>query len=142
MRAFTRWMSALPYTDPTTYRQASLLQAMLFGVTILSFLGSFITLLAPVPQMVAWIVIGIIWTSVLIEAAGIALVRRGRFDLALAFGCIGLLLVTGALLLTTGVRSSSALLFAFALPIVLAGLMGSRRLVIVTVASLAVLLSQ
>ncbi|MDW8215645.1 MAG: hypothetical protein RMJ55_18995 [Roseiflexaceae bacterium] len=79
MHTFTRWLNALPYTDPTVYRQASLLQAMLLGVATLSFLGSFVTLLAPVPPIVAWIVVGIIWTSVPIEAAGIALVRRGRF---------------------------------------------------------------
>jgi len=131
--AFARWLNALPYTDPTAWRQASLLQVMLIGIATLAFLGSFVTLLAPVPLTVALIVMGIIWVSVPIEVAGIVLVRRGRFALALALGCIGLILVTGALLLTTGVRSSGASLFAFALPIVLAGLMGTRRLVILTI---------
>lgn len=133
MHTFTRWLAALPYTDPTVYRQASLLQAMLLGVAVLAFVGAFVTLLAPVPQTVAWIVVGIIWTSVPIQAAGIALVRRGRLATGLVLGCIGLLLVPSAVLLTTGVRSSGALLLSFALPIALAGLMGTRRLVIVMI---------
>jgi anti-anti-sigma regulatory factor len=79
------------------------------------------------------IVMGIIWTGIPVQLAGIALVRRGRFPAALMLGCIGLLLVISAALLTTGVRSSGAMLFTFALPIVLAGLMGQERLVTVTI---------
>jgi rsbT co-antagonist protein RsbR len=106
---------------------------MLSGVAVLALLGSFVTLLAPVPLTVALIVVGIIWAVVPIQAVGIVLVRRGRFAAGLAFGCIGLLLITSVLLLTTGVRSGGAALLTFALPITLAGLMGTRRMLIVTI---------
>lgn len=128
--AWKRWFNNLPYTDPTAYRQASLLQAMLLGVIVLAVLGSFGTLLSPLPPMVTLIVMGIIWASVPIQAAGIALVRRGRLAAGLTAGCIGLLFVISVLLITTGVRSSGGMLLTFALPITLAGLMGTRRLLI------------
>ncbi|MFQ3631788.1 STAS domain-containing protein [Roseiflexus sp.] len=133
LNAVTRWLRTLPYADPTTYRQASLLQTMLIVVAVLSLPSSFVTLLAPVPLTVALIVMGIIWTSLPLNIAGIALVRRGRFESGLAIGCFGLILVTGTLLLTTGVRTSGSSLLTFALPIVLAGLMGTGRLVIWTI---------
>lgn len=133
LHAYRRWLNDLPYTDPTAYRQASLLQAMLLGVAVLASIGSFGTLLAPLPPMVTLIVMGIIWASVPIQAAGIALVRRGRLAAGLTAGCIGLLFVIGVLLIMTGVRSSGAMLLTFALPITLAGLMGTRRLLIATI---------
>jgi rsbT co-antagonist protein RsbR len=133
LNPFMRWMHTLPYTDVTVYRQATLLQTMLLAVAALSFAGSFVTLLAPLPMTERLIVMGIIWTGIPVQLTGIALLRRGRFSAALMLGCIGLLLVISAALLTTGVRSSGAMLFTFALPIVLAGLMGHERLVTVTI---------
>ncbi|WP_448542613.1 STAS domain-containing protein [Roseiflexus sp.] len=131
--SFMRWMRTLPYTDVTAYRQATLLQTMLLAVTVLSFIGSFAALLAPLPVTEQLIVMGIIWTGIPVQLAGIAFVRRGRFSTALVLGCIGLLLVNSATLLTTGVRSGGAILVTFALPIVLAGLMGQERLVTITI---------
>lgn len=130
VKSMTHWLRTLPYPDTISYRQAWLLQAMLLSVTILAFLGSFVTLLAPVPLTVALIVMGIIWAILPINVAGITLLRRGRLAVGLVLGCIGLVLVTGILLLATGVRSSGSLIFTFALPLMLAGLMGTRRLVI------------
>ncbi|MGQ9548255.1 MAG: STAS domain-containing protein [Roseiflexus sp.] len=127
--SLTHWMRMLPYTDVTEYRKATLLQTMLLAVAVISFAGSFVTLLAPLPLTEQLIVTSIIWTGIPVQLASIALLRRGRFSTALALGCIGLLLVIGAALLTTGVRSSGAMLFTFALPIALAGLMGNERLV-------------
>ena len=101
---FMRWMRTLPYTDVTAYRQATLLQTMLLAVAALSFAGSFVTLLAPLPMTERLIVMGIIWTGIPVQLAGIALLRRGRFSAALMLGCIGLLLVISAALLTTGVQ--------------------------------------
>ena len=129
---FMRWMHTLPYTDVTVYRQATLLQTMMLAVAALSFIGSFATLLAPLPVTEQLIVMGITWTGIPVQLAGIALVRRGHFSTALVISCIGLLLVNSTTLLTTGIRSSGAMLFTFALPIVLAGLMGHERLVTVT----------
>jgi len=77
---FMRWMHTLPYTDVTVYRQATLLQTMLLAVAALSFAGSFVTLLAPLPMTERLIVMGIIWTGIPVQIAGIALVRRGRFS--------------------------------------------------------------
>ena len=80
---FMRWMHTLPYTDVTVYRQATLLQTMLLAVAALSFAGSFVTLLAPLPMTERLIVMGIIWTGIPVQLAGIALLRRGRFSAAL-----------------------------------------------------------
>lgn len=133
INAFKRWLSLLPYTDLTAYRQASLLQAMLLGVAMLSCLGMFVPFLAPAPLPVILFVVGSISVSVPVQVAGIVFVRRSRLATALVLGCLGLLLATGAVLLATGVHSSGALMLAFALPIALAGLMGTGRLVIVVI---------
>ena len=50
LNPFMRWMHTLPYTDVTVYRQATLLQTMLLAVAALSFAGSVVTLLAPLPR--------------------------------------------------------------------------------------------
>lgn len=127
---FTRarhWLRNLPYTDPITKHQAALIQTLLLAVIVISFTGSFVTLLAPVPFIDALVVMAIVWLNAPLSLVAIWFLHRGLFSRAILLTCVGLILLLSFLLITTGSRDGGALLFGFALPIVLAGLLASWR---------------
>lgn len=131
-----RRLSALPYANAIELRQAALVQTLLVAVLLLSSGGSFIALLAPIPLAEALAVMAIVWLGVPIAGAGLWLLRGGRLRAATLLTCLGLVLLLSFLLIATGARDGGAVLFGFALPIVLAGLLaGPRTLGLVTALS-------
>lgn len=125
-----RRLGDLPFADPVMRQQASLIQTMLLTIALVSFGGAFVTLLAPISITEAIVVIAIVWLGVPITGVGIWVLRRGHFRAAVLLTCAGLILLLSFLLVTTGVQGGGALLFGFALPIVLAGLLAGRATLI------------
>lgn len=121
------WFNWLPYTDSITHRQAMLIRTLRIAVSVISFFGAFVTFLAPLPFTNALVIVGVVWANIPVTMAGLWLLYRGRFQAALLLTCIGLIAMLSFLLITTGSRDGGALLFGFALPIVLAGLLADRR---------------
>lgn len=121
------WLSKLPYTDHVEQQQATLIQTLLLAVGLLSFVGAFVALLAPIPLAEALVVMAIVWMGVPIAVGGIWLLHQRYFGYAILLTCIGLILLLTFLLITTGARDGGAVLFGLALPIVLAGLLANWR---------------
>lgn len=128
-----RRLGDLPFSDPVTRQQASLIQTMLLTIALVSFVGAFVALLAPISLTDAIVVIAIVWLGVPIAGIGIWLLHRGNFGTAVLLTCVGLILLLSFLLITTGVQGGGALLFGFALPIVLAGLLAGRATLMVMI---------
>jgi rsbT co-antagonist protein RsbR len=122
-----QWLGTLPYQNPVEQRQAVLIQSLLLAMLVLSTVGSFVTLLAPIALVDALAVIAIIWLGVPIALAGLWLLHSGRFNAAIMLSCVGLILLLSLLLIATGARDGGAAIFGFALPIMLAGLMADWR---------------
>ncbi|HEY1017047.1 MAG TPA: ATP-binding protein, partial [Herpetosiphonaceae bacterium] len=137
------WFRSAKISDPIEYEQALLLQPMLLGLAVISLLSlptSFAvssTLLEGIRTAVS--------SSLTVVFASVSLwtLRRNRFRRAVLIMCVGLILEFALILVFEGVRNSGWLLFAFALPITLAGLLtgrpGTIRIVGMSVATVAIL---
>ncbi len=121
------WMAAIPIGNPLRYRQARLLQTMLlvfFGLNILTMI---IILLTASGTTALFLVFTIFPTLLLAIAAGIVLLRRGQFSLVVYLVSIILALCIGISLIAVGFLESQFILFSFAIPMTLAGLLVGRR---------------
>ncbi|MBK9712920.1 MAG: STAS domain-containing protein [Kouleothrix sp.] len=122
-----RWLLDIKLHDPLEQRQAPLVQAMLLALIGLALVGSIIPMMAPIPTIQAIGVSVLILLNVPIAVAGLLLLRRDRFSQAVLLTSSGVILLLTLLLFGTQVRSGGALLFAFAIPICIAGLLTGWR---------------
>ncbi|MFV9506000.1 MAG: STAS domain-containing protein [Oscillochloridaceae bacterium umkhey_bin13] len=129
-----QWLATLPYSDPIQLRQAVLVQNLLLTVLALSTGGALIAVLAPIALRDALVVVAVIWLGIPITLLGLRLLHRGAFNAALLLACLGLILMLSFILVLTGVRDGGATIFGFAIPILLAGLLSSRRVATIIVA--------
>ncbi len=123
----------LPYASPIEHRQAVLVQTLLLALLALTFLGGFIPLFTPLAFNQALTVLVIVWLGIPIALAGIWLLHIGRFTTATLLTCVGLILLLSLLLIATGAEHGGAVIFGYALPIVLAGLVADRRLMLLSI---------
>jgi anti-anti-sigma regulatory factor len=125
------WFTTAALHDPIQRRQAALIQiiylVLIIGalfwlpISLSSFVASSARVLA-------------ILSSVSVVASTIlafVLLRLGRFTVSVVLATSGIFLAVSIVLLITGLRQSGGLLFAYALPLTLAGLLlGQRGLLI------------
>ena len=129
------WLNNLPIRDPVDRRMASLLQVGLLGFIAIIIIASILNLLnivTPPPNM-SWQVI-LINTFIFILIIGIplALLRRGYFrSSAWTIIAIFFFLATSALT-TASLRETAETLSLFTLAMILAGLLVSRRALVLT----------
>jgi rsbT co-antagonist protein RsbR len=131
------WFAALPYTNPTDVQQARLLQAGLlvwlgFGLIAAASNFSLVpqeNLPPPPPLIIAGVTLLTIAGFLLwiVPLAALILLRRGYFHHAVNTACPGFLSLQVLALAASGSTSATALVL-FQIPIALAGLLGSRRL--------------
>jgi anti-anti-sigma regulatory factor len=152
---FLRWLDNTPLTNPVERRQAGVFQWVLIIwiiLTSIQFLSSLISALVPSfaptlptsmpPIMLASLallqVAGILlWVA---PTAALVLLRRGRFQISVITASLGLLLAHSIATYILGITNPSVLI-VFQVPIALAGLLSSRRLLLtVSGLSLAVVL--
>jgi signal transduction histidine kinase/CheY-like chemotaxis protein len=133
-----RWLKDLPLTDPIERQQAPLLQiALLSLIVILTLLvPSGMNQLTREGQMLFAVSVVMVHSSL---AAAVWVLRRGHFEWAVRIGATIILLLIASRLLAIGLERNASLLFAFAVPITLAGLIG-RRTTLLWVAGLSVAL--
>ncbi|WP_165774557.1 STAS domain-containing protein [Candidatus Viridilinea mediisalina] len=127
------WLAQLPYSNPSERQQALLVQSLLLALLLIAFFGAFVALLAPIALADALIVIALVWLTIPVALVGIWLLHQGRFARAALLTCVGLIFTLSLLLITTGVRDGGALLFGFALPILLAGLLADRFTMVLSI---------
>jgi rsbT co-antagonist protein RsbR len=121
------WMADLPFADPLRRAQAATLQSLVFVLIATSLLGVPLSLIATsqVDQLVG-IVSSLIQTLILIVA--VVVLRQGQFSAAVALVIVSTILFAALNMIPTGLEGSRAVFTALAIPIVLAGLLGGRRL--------------
>jgi signal transduction histidine kinase/CheY-like chemotaxis protein len=127
-----RWLNDVPIRDPIARQQAALLQIMLVGLIITTTASMPLALIAPVEPEVTLLSLSASVLLILLTFTALTLLRRGRFNLSVATVTGGLLLALALLLTLGGLANSGALLLGFAIPIALAGLLASRRALLLT----------
>jgi rsbT co-antagonist protein RsbR len=152
---FLRWLDNTPLTNPVERRQAGVFQWVLIIWIILAsiqFLTSLIAALVPsvAPTLPTSMPPILLASLALLQIAGIllwvaptaalVLLRRGRFQISVITASLGLLLAHSIATYILGITNPSVLI-VFQVPIALAGLLSSRRLLLtVSGLSLAVVL--
>jgi rsbT co-antagonist protein RsbR len=132
-----RWLALPQLKESVEQEQAGLVQALLLALFFLTLPGMALPFFAPIAPSQALGVTLVVALGPIIAVTGLALLRRGQFQTAILLTCLGLILLLGGVLLTTGVGNSGAAIFGFALPIVLSGLLsGWRTMSLVLVASI------
>jgi rsbT co-antagonist protein RsbR len=144
-----RWLDALPLTSPIERQQARIFQWFLIIWIVMMTLGVTLSTAAffsaPFPSdgplpLIVQISFALIWISslmlVIAPIAGLALLRRGRFGLSVSVAALGLLLSHAVGTYVNGITSGSVLI-VYQVPIALAGLLGSRRLLL-TVSTISI----
>lgn len=125
------WLNAVPLRDPVERRSASLLQVFLIGLIVIPFVQLLFIVSAPnlaerLPTLITILVLEVCMGSAL------ALLRGGHFKMSVTLVTGLILLALGVNMVLTGLRENRLLLLAFALPIVLAGLLAGRRGAMIT----------
>jgi hypothetical protein len=152
---FLRWLDNTPLTNPVERRQAGVFQWVLIIwiiLTSIQFLSSLIAALVPsfaptLPTSMPPILLAslallqiagvLLWVA---PTAALVLLRRGRFQISVITASLGLLLAHSIATYILGITNPSVLI-VFQVPIALAGLLSSRRLLLtVSGLSLAVVL--
>lgn len=125
------WMAAIPIGNPLRYRQARLLQTMLLIIAGASIITMIIVLLTVQGTQTLLLPSTIFPTLLITAAAGIAVLRRGQFSLAVYLVNIAITLCIGVSLIAMGLPQSQITLFAFSIPIILVGLLVGRQAVVI-----------
>jgi len=126
-KQFRMWMAALPLADPLKREQAATLQSLIFVLITASLIGVPLSLSATsqVDQVVG-IVASLVQALLLIVA--VIVLRRGQFSAAVALVIVSTTLFAALNMIPTGLEGSRAIFTALTIPIILAGLLGGRRL--------------
>ncbi len=130
---FHHWLHNLTFHDPLKQRQAALMQIMLLSLVGISCIGATIPFIAAVPLSYGLVLTALILANVPVALVALIILRRHHFTTSVLLTTAGLILILTTLLLFTSIEQGGALLFAFAIPITLAGLLAGRRALILTV---------
>jgi PAS domain S-box-containing protein len=128
------WLNKFPIQDPIERRIASLLQVTLIGLIVVIILATLI--LVSIPSLSAKEKLDVLisdFFGLLVVALPLGLLRRGYFY-ASALIVISILFITPtlAVIAVFDLPSSGGILFQFTLAIILAGLLISRRALVLT----------
>jgi PAS domain-containing protein len=129
-----RWLNDVPIHDPIERRQAPLLQVMSISIIVavsLALLNSWI-----VPNTIERRMLGTAVNTlfILFNVVSLVLLRRGRFRLAVLLATAGPTLVFGMFLVALGLRNGAPFLVAFVVPVILAGLLADRYVLLLIIA--------
>ena len=129
------WLDDLPISDSVERRMASLLQVILIGFIIILILGIILAIVfgpgpSPQQQLTNLIANSI---GILVFALPLAILRRGYFRASVLIVIATLLLLSVFLaVLAMGLQGASGILFPLTLAMILAGLLVSRRTLLLT----------
>jgi anti-anti-sigma regulatory factor len=124
-------MADIPLEDPLRRAQAVTLQSLIFVLIAASLIGAPLSLSAAsrVDQLTG-IIASLLQAFLLIAAA--AVLRRGQFNAAVALVIASSILFAALNMVPTGLEGSRAVFTVLTVPIVLAGLLGGRALLVTT----------
>ena len=127
---FRTWMTDIPIADPLRREQATTLQSLIFVLLAATIIGAPLSLSATsqVDQVVG---IASSLVQMLILIVAVVVLRRGQFSAAVALVIVSTVLFAALNMIPTGLEGSRAIFAALVIPIVLAGLLGGRWLLVV-----------
>ncbi|MDQ2996271.1 MAG: PAS domain S-box protein [Chloroflexota bacterium] len=129
-----RWLNDTPIRDQIKRRQAPLLQIWLLAVSIAVGIGiGFSVILLGLEILTSINILSRVGIG-LLAAVALAALRYGRFATAVLIATLGFMLPLALFSFNGTVRNSGLLLFSFALPITLVGLLAGRRSLALTTA--------
>ncbi len=133
-----RWLLIIPYIEPLERQQATLLQLIELAKLLVAVVALPFALLATLEGSGR---LALVLLIVLIGASSLpalALVRSGRLAAGALFTALALTALLSALLFGTTLAHGSVIVFGFAVPLTLAGVVAGRRaLLVVLFASVA-----
>lgn len=130
---FHHWLHAISLHDPLKQRQAMMVQIMLLSLVAISCLSALIPLIVPLPRIHSLMTAAIILSDIPIAVAALIILRRRHFMTSVLLTTTGLITILSIILFLTSLESDGALLFAFAIPIAIAGLLLSRSGLLLTI---------
>jgi rsbT co-antagonist protein RsbR len=133
-RRFLTWRERLPFTDRLEQQQALLLEMMELSITAVAMLMLPLTLLSRRPLLAELAVVLLLLLTIAASLVAVALVRRGRLEASALMLSTTLVVLLSLMLYGNGLREGAVVLFAYSLPIAVAGMLAGRRGVIITCA--------
>jgi len=129
LTSFRSWLEDVPLADPLRREQAVLLQAFLFILIAANLVGMLAVLSATsaVDRLVGAISSLLL---VLLLCGILVMLRYGRFMASVVLVIVSLLAIAALNMAPTGLEGSRAVFTLLALPIVLAGLLGGWRILL------------
>ncbi len=133
---FLAWLKTPPFADPVEQQQAVLLQVLLVADLVATLLA--------VPLVIRDLLLGdgfglyhlgTMAGSGSFLGSALWLLRRGRFRPAVLLTSLGVVLALSISLALVGLVSGGVILFAYAVPIMLAGLLAGQRGLLLTIGS-------
>lgn len=122
-----RWLHAIPYTDPLERQQAALLQQIELGKLGVTLASLPVILLAPIGPGARGLLSMLLLLIALSCLPALALVRSGRMVAGVAATALSLTCILSAFLYGTTAAHGAVTVFAFAVPLTLAGVLAGRR---------------
>jgi anti-anti-sigma regulatory factor len=126
MKRFRDWLYAMRLEDPVQIEQAALYQVaalILIGGAVAWLPISLTAFTHPIARALALASSLAVWAG---SGSAIMCLRRGMFHLSIGLLTSGIFAAVSLILIATGVRLNGALLFVYALPLVLVGLAWGR----------------
>lgn len=131
-RRFLEWRGRLPFSGGLERQQAMLLELMELSIAAVALLMLPLTLLSGRPMLAELAVVLLLLLAIGASLGAVALVRRGRLETSALLLSMMLVVVLSAMLYGNGLREGAVELFAFSLPIAVAGMLAGRRGVVIT----------
>ena len=132
-----RWLNSVHVVDPIQQQQVVTLQILLCTVIAGAVLGAMIFQYAPLSPLVRAMAA---FASLQIAVAGViafVLVRRSFFLLAIVLIIISTLIAAAVAMIALGLGIAGGVLFVLSVPVSFAGLLGNRRLLLLTASTIA-----
>lgn len=123
------WMLAIPIADQLRREQAAILQSFITILGVASLLGIPLSLTATsAVDQVSGVISSLI--QLLLLAVAIAVLRRGGFRTSVALVIVSMIIFAALNMIPTGLEGSRSVFTVLTVPIVLGGLLGGRRLLV------------
>ncbi len=134
-RQFQQWFAALPYSDALERRQAMLLQLMELSVALVAVVMLPQTLFSGGDGARVQLATIVLILVALSTAGAISLLRSGRLQASALAMAATIIIALTLLVYHNSFEDSGVILFAYALPITLGGMLAGKRGILLTVLS-------
>lgn len=135
------WIERLPFEDPVRRKQATLLQAFLFGIILALSIAMVLNVLFFGTDALTLRGLGPNLSFLILTIGMLAVLRSGRFEVSVTALIAALLIGLTQMVISDGLSNNLGSLVTFFLPVTLAGLLVGRRTMLLTiVATLLIIL--